>query len=362
MLPALAIILCLALQAEETVSSGNVIVRLPQGWKFERKEEGLFLRPGDLRENEAFVVIIPPGAKADGNLAEGIGKSWKQVAGSKTVVKKAPERELKTEGGTDGLMTVGLMETAEGVRLITTVAVFKPGDRYESVIAMTAQDLVFQRYSEALGAILKGLRFRNVELPAYELLMSMGYSETSGKTSVYALFKDGTWLTILPKEGMDGLDAAAARKRFETSCGMHETKDGVITLRLGSRVETLKLGADGSYRSPDNAQFLRIPSSTGLRLEGRFVPHGREEKPESASLLFKADASLEDSGGTASVLPEEAGAKPGVAVGYEIADNTLWVRFADSRMKRMSFLALPKPGDPKGPEFILLGPSWFRRN
>jgi hypothetical protein len=361
MIPALAAVLCLALQAEETVSSGNVVVRLPQGWKFERKEEGLFLRPGDLQESEALVVIIPPGAKADGNLAEGIEKSWKQVVGAKTVVKKAPARELKTEGGTDGLMTVGLMETADGVRLITTVAVFKPGDRYESVVAMTAQDVVFQRYSEALGMILKGLRFKNVELPTYELLLSMGYSETSGKTTVYALFRDGTWLATLPREGMDGLDAAACRKRFEASCGTHETKDGVITLRMGPRVETLKLGADGSYRTPENAQFLRIPPSTGLRLEGRFILHGREDKPESASLLFKADAALEDRGGTASAVPDEVGAKPGGVGRYEIADNTLWVKFADARIKRMSFLELPKANDPKGPEFILLGSSWFKR-
>src|SRR5581483_772335 len=56
----LAFILASALLGaqEETVTSGNVVVRLPAGWKTEHKPEGLFLTPGDLQEDQSYVVIV----------------------------------------------------------------------------------------------------------------------------------------------------------------------------------------------------------------------------------------------------------------------------------------------------------------
>jgi hypothetical protein len=337
----LALLLSAALQAEENVSYGNVIVRVPAGWSHEKKNEGLFLQPGDLKENEAYVVIIPPGGKADGNLVEEFEKSWKRVAGAKKIVKKAAGRELKTDGGTPGLMSVGLLEGDDESRVITAVAVFKCADRSEALLALTAQDRVFQKYSEPLGALLKGLRFKNTELPSYELLLSMGYTETSGKTTVYVLYKDGTWLATLPGEGLDDLDAAAAKKAFEASCGTHEMKDGLLTLRRKDAVETLKPTLDGGYRSSEsNAVFLRIPTSTGLRFEGDYQLHGGE-----ARMLFKADGSF-----------EEPGAKRGA---YEILNNTMWLTSGDTNRK-LSFAVLPKTGE-KNPEFILLGGKWYHR-
>jgi hypothetical protein len=352
MMAASALVLLLALQAlpaGETVSSGNVIVRLPADWTYEKKAEGLFLRPGDLKEDEALVVIIPPGTKAEGNLAESFEKSWKQVAGERRVVKKAPAREMKTEGGTDGLMSVGLLETAEGVRLITSVAVFKAGDRKEAVLVMSAQDLVFQRYTEALGAILRGLRFKSVELPSYELVVSIGYTDTAGRTTVYVLFKDGAWLPTLPPEGLDDLDGAAARKRFEGSLGTHETKDGVLTLRRGAQVEELKAGNEG-YRSTENGFFQRMPTSSGLRLEGKYVLHGGTGK-----LILKADGGFEDQGAVFA-RPEAP-----VIGGYEIFNNSLYLAGSDQKTrKRLSFVVQPKQGDPN-PEFILIQGKWFRK-
>ena len=67
----LALALLAALQGDETVSYGNVVVRVPPGWTCEKKHEGLFLRPGDLKETEAYIVIIPPGGRAEGSLTEG---------------------------------------------------------------------------------------------------------------------------------------------------------------------------------------------------------------------------------------------------------------------------------------------------
>jgi hypothetical protein len=165
----LALVFALTLQAtssDDTFAYGNVLLRVPEGWQVETRDEGLFLRPPDLKKNESYVVIIPPGTKADVNLAAGFEKIWKQVAGTRKIAKKAPEREIKTEGGVDGLMSVGLMDDADDARLIATVALFKPADRFQAVLALTAEDHVFQRYSEAFGLLIKGLRFRNTELPA----------------------------------------------------------------------------------------------------------------------------------------------------------------------------------------------------
>jgi hypothetical protein len=211
---------------------------------------------------------------------------------------------------------------------------------------MSAQDPVFQRYTEGLGSLLKGLRFKNTELPSYDLLLSMGYTEKEGRTSVYILFKDGTWLTKLPEEGLDDLEAAGAKQRYGDACGTHETKDGVMTLRLGSRVETFKPTGEAGYgyRSAENAVFQRLPTSTGLRFEGKYVEHGGE-----ARMVFKADGAFEETSGGAT----KAGA-------YEILNNTMWLTEADTGNRKVSFVALPKAGD-KNPEFILLKGRWFRR-
>lgn len=355
---AAALVLAFLAQDAETVGSGNMLVPVPPGWTLERRAEGLFLRPGDLREGEAYLVIIPPGSKTATSLAESFEKSWTQAAAGKKTVKRAPPRELKTDGGIDGLMSAGLLETDGGVRLVTGLAVFKPGDRAEAVLALTEHDHLFQRYSGVLGALLKGLRFKTAEFPPYELLMSMGYTEKSGKTVTYVLFKDGTWLEGLPDDGLDDLTPDGARKRFADLCGTHETKDKVLTLKRGDRVETLKQGADGTYRSAENAQFLKVPTSSGARLEGRFQLHGGE----SQGLSLKADGSFEDAGGLAAVLGSaEPRPKFPAAGGYEVYNNTLYLTGADSKTLKLSFLVLPKAGDAP-PEFILLGRRWFHRD
>jgi hypothetical protein len=331
----------LALQAPESDDSfayGNILLRIPEGWKAESRDEGLFLRPSDLRKDESYVVIVPPGTKADVNLAAGFEKTWKQVAGSRKIAKKAPEKEIKTEGGVDGLISVALMDDAEDSRLIASVALFKPGDRFQAVLALTAEDHVFQRYSEPFGALIRGLRFRNVELPAYDLVMSMGYTEKEGKTTVVVLFRDGTCLGTLPAAGLDRLDPATAKKRHAELSGTHETKDGLLTIRMGSRVESLKPQPDGSYRSVETGQFLKIPTSTGLRLDGKFVLHGGTE-----AIVFRPDGTFDDEQG-----------RPGT---YEIYNNTLYLSAADKSVRRLSFLILPAAKL----EFIYVNSRWYRR-
>ncbi len=340
----LALAILAALQSDETVSYGNVVVRVPPGWTYEKKNEGLFLRPGDLKETEAYIVIIPPGGRAEGNLAESFEKSWKQAAGSRKIQNKAPAREIKTEGGADGLMSVGLLESGEGIGLITSVAVFKCADRTEAILALTAQNDVFQRYSEALGGLLKGIRFKNIELPSYELLLSMGYTETAGKTTVYVLFKDGTWLPKLPDEGLDDLDGATARKRYGELCGTHETKDKEITLKRGAETEVLKQALDGTYRSTQTGQFVRVPTSTGQRFDGRYAPHGGS----GDALVFKGDGAV-----------TEGASKSGA---YEILNNTMWLTPADGKNRKLSFAVLPSKAGEKNPEFLLLGGTWYRRD
>ena len=338
MMSTLAFLLAMSVQAppaEETLAYGNVLLRVPDGWKVDVKEEGLFLRPTDLRKDESYVVIIPPGTKADVNLAAGFEKTWKQVAGTRKIAKKAPEREIKTEGGVDGLMSVGLMDDADDTRMIAMVALFKPSDRFQAVLALTAEDHVFQRYSEAFGLLLKQLRFRNVELPAYDLLMSMGYDEKGGRTTVYVLFKDGTALVALPPAGLDGLDGAGAKKRLGASAGSHETKDGILTVHAGAVTDTLKPQQEGSYRSAETGVFQRIATSTGMRLDGHFVLHGG-----TAPIDFKQDGKFEEQG------------KAGT---YEIYNNTIYLSSADKSVRRLAFMTLNSPTR----EFIYVGSAWY---
>jgi len=339
MMSILAAVLALSLQAppdDEMFAYGNVLFRVPEGWKVETHDEGLLLRPSDLQKDESYVVIIPPGTKADVNLSAGFEKTWKQVAGNRKIAKKAPEKAIKTEGGVEGLMSVGLMDDADENRLIAMVALFKAADRFQAVLAMTAEDRLFQRYSEAFGLLIKGLRFRNVELPTYDLLMSMGYTEKGGKTTVVVLFRDGTCLRRMPAEGLDRLEPAIAKKRHAEAVGTHEAKEGVVTVRAGSQEEILKPQLDGSYRSVETGQFLKLATSTGLRLDGKYVLHGGK-----GGFVFRPDGTCEDDQGKAGT--------------YEIYNNTLYLSSADKSVRRMAFMTLNSPTR----EFIYLGSAWY---
>ncbi|HVR86023.1 MAG TPA: hypothetical protein VMU54_17005 [Planctomycetota bacterium] len=339
----LAWILAAALLAsqDETVTSGNVVVRLPPGWKSEQKAEGLYLSPGDLKEDQSYVIIVSPGGKADGNLAEGLEKSWKEFEASGKVTNRAPGRDTKTDGGTEGLFSVGILETKDGSRLIISIAIFKPADRYEAVIALSAQDPVFAKYSGDLALVLKNLRFRNVELPVpYDLIVS---SDPGVKPTVFALFRDGSVLSELPADGMDGFNLADAKKRYDGSWGSHETKDGELRLQLPDRRVTLQPEADGSWKGPERAAFVKAGPATGLKLDGRYAVKGREDKPDSSNLVFKPDGSFEDKG-----------TSPPLAGTYEISNNTMKLKFPD-RVKNVPFVALPKA------QTVLINGLWYQR-
>jgi hypothetical protein len=312
MTAALALLLLLAPQDDDAVAYGNVLVRRPEGWKVEAKDESLVLQP----EGEPYLVMMFPGGNADGSLDESLEKAWKRAAGALKVVSKAPGKELKTEGGTDGLISVGMLETSDGDRMIVAVAVFKPGDRSQMVVALCPKDDVFQRRTEDLGAILKALRFRNLELPKYELLVS-----SEAKPRFRVLFKDGTSIGVLPPEGLDGADPK-------------------------------KLGAVVDKSPPDGTTFTRASASTGLRLQGRYLRHGDEDKPGAPVFGFKADGTFEDVGA--------ADAANGTG-GYEIFNNSLYLTYRDRRRKKLSWVSQPRAADEKAPEWILVGGVRFDR-
>lgn len=330
---------------EETVTAGNVVVRLPSGWKAEAKAEGLYLTPGDLKEDQSYVVIISPGGKADGNLAQGLEKSWKEFEAGGRVTNRAPGRETKTAAGTEGLFSVGIMESKEGTRLIVSIAMFKPADRYEAVIALSAQDPIFAKYSGQLSELLKGLRFRNVELPVptpvYDLFVT---ASTTAAPEAYTLFQDGSALGLLPREGMDGFDLATAKKGSSGRWGTHETKEGAVALRIGDRALALKSQGDGTWKSADGVAFVKAEPSTALKLDGSYLMRGREDKPESSILVFKPDGTFED-----------RTIKPPLTGTYEIVSNTMKLKTAEERTKITSFVATPKS------ESLLISGIWFVR-
>src|SRR5688572_6061387 len=102
---ALALVLLLAPHDEDVVTYGHVLVRKPEGWKAEARDDSLVLQP----EDAPFLLMLFPGTNAEGTLAEAFDKAWKQAAGASKITNKAPGKEIKTEGGTDGLMSVGLL-------------------------------------------------------------------------------------------------------------------------------------------------------------------------------------------------------------------------------------------------------------
>lgn len=331
----------LVLPQEETVASGNVVVRLPSGWTTDQKPEGLFLTPGDLREDQSYVVIVSPGGKAEGTLAEGLEKSWKEFETRGKINNRAPGRETKTEGGVDGLFSVGILETKEGGRLIISIALFKPADRFEAVIALSAQDAMFAKYSGPLSTLLKNLRFKNIEIPVPTPVYEVYVSASSSRA--YTLFKDGSALGSIPGEGLDGFDHVGARRRKEGSWGSYLAREGELRIRIGEEAADLKAQADGTWKAADGTSFLKAETSTGLKLDGTYLIKGKEEQPQ-LSLVFKPDGAFEDR----TVTPPLAGT-------YEIASNSLKLKAEGHLPRSISLVAFDKASR------LLLGGTWFLR-
>ena len=394
---ALLLALALGLPAAalaDTVTFDNLAFRLPGGWAQAEQNQDLYLKPGDLPAGQTFVVAIAhQGDNLDGSLPEGIERAWQQFAGvGSTLSGRTPAVEIKTTAGVTGLSSSGVLNT-RGSRIFMTVMVFKPKNNYRIIASLANGQEASDRYHDVFVGLVRSLDFtaRTVAAPSvasnarsgtYELLLTFasgltasptGGSDYGAGTYVYCVFADGSWLETAPNRGLNGYDLAAEHQKHASNFGAWQRSNGVLSLRASNRVETLFPQSDGSYLRQDatarEATYFRVPTSTGQRINGRYIKDGQSDGPATVSITFRADGTFEDRGVVHMLLPDEIGVRysdisqvlgPGAGT-YEIANNTLTLSYSDGRRKPMLFILTPKLAAQQAPSAIYLGKVWFKR-
>jgi hypothetical protein len=150
--------------AQVKVQTGNVIYRVPNGWKQVEQKGITILAPGDITEDEKCAVFLLAGQEHKGALKPAFEKLLEGIAGSGEKVLKKTEITPAPVGGAgiECLQCATVIEDASGKKTVRIYYAAHPGkSRLEiAVLIVTSQD-VLQRYSSGIETFLKSWTFAN---------------------------------------------------------------------------------------------------------------------------------------------------------------------------------------------------------
>ena len=358
-------------------------IRLPAGWVQEERNGFVFLSPRDLPGGESYIVLVGPQTSSNSGPRAQLDQFWNALG-------KADDISSATNSvavsGVSALVRAGMTQN-QGVRRFNTVVVLGPRERYRLVAAVSDSEATDEKYRAVLVGFLHelagqthaqaghsaGVAAASAAAP-YELLLT--FAVVPGRPPgayVYCLFNDGSWLAKAPREGLERFDLAANHRSRPADFGTWQQTGGVITLRTQYRQETLHLQSDGTYLRQDaqarEGTYFRVPPSTGLRFEGRYLREGQSDGPGTPWIAFRADGTFVDGGVVRTLVPDEIGVAyrdiaevlhPGFGT-YRISNNTLVLSYADRRRKPMLFLVAPRQPEGRDPAAVYVAGSWLKR-
>lgn len=152
----------------------------------------------------------------------------------------------------------------------------------------------------------------------------------------------------LPPEGLLYFDFAVAQRTYPNDCGIYEIKNGEIHILRGPQKTEYIVTRNGDrLNNPPSlgkGSFRPVPSCDGLRLEGDY----RRTKSEP-TISFTKEGQFIDEGifrffGTIGRLDGSSKTDDGMGGSgkYLIEQNTLELKYADGRVKRVAFEAFPE--------------------
>jgi hypothetical protein len=180
-----------------------------------------------------------------------------------------------------------------------------------------------------------------------------GAAINSVEPQFVAFLPDGHVYWMLPPEGLLYFDARVAERAYPDNWGTYEIRGNEIHVSLGTyklrRVfvrEGIKLKLqkyDGQNRAAETYTFSPLATGDGLRLAGTY-----RRFSAAPGISFAPDGSFRDAGFTrnfgtigrpdGTVYQDDGRGGTGT---YLIEQNTLELRYADGRVKRFAFTALP---------------------
>ena len=395
LLLALAFVFAMANSAlAETVAFSDVEVLVPAGWRHTEKSAALYLVPANLPQEKRFVIWISRDAPGEASSSAGsIDVWWRYVSmGGEKILERSASRPFRTASGLTGLASSGVIDGPKG-QVSVAATVFDAADARVVISLRAPKDSDTKVVDMAYSEVIDSLKFTKASNPAreqlpapakseYELLLffasGLNASTTGGvdfgsSTYLYCIFPDGSWRDRAPRPGLYGYSLADDRGANPGNFGTWQQADGALQLRTPYRVETLYPQPDNTYVRKDaaarEATYFRVPTSTGLRIAGRYIKSGQSDGPTVASIVFQADGRFADSGIVRLLGGVEVGVKygdisevlgPGSGT-YEVFSNTLVLSFADGRRKHILLALTPKLAAKKDPEAIYLDGVWLKK-
>jgi hypothetical protein len=140
---------------------GNVIYAVPEGWRRVDANGAAFLEPENLGAGQVCRIMIPTGGELKGDFRAQFEQLIQGMrAGVKGTVTDAGQIEpRKGAGGIDAFSNVCNITREDGSQWTIFVMAFHPGSRFESVAFLVNPPDLYEKYGDAVNALLANIRF-----------------------------------------------------------------------------------------------------------------------------------------------------------------------------------------------------------
>jgi hypothetical protein len=387
---AIAFLLPSPLHAQEKVTIGGIVVKIPQGWTQLEKDNTLVLTPPELPAAVVCTLTLLGGEPYEGTVAEQLAVEWKGFAALGTIASDSGDSIL----GTGGPVEVGGRSARIDINAQKSIYVLlyvaKSNRRVDKMVFVSSDFDAFGKYSAAVSEILAGAEY--IAPKPFEPLSGVcfGFSQVKSETRAecWIFLPNGVVYQGFPIGGPAALDVAYQRARRNGDVGEYHTMGNEVVVTIEKEKESThfsrgkngwtapvtrefqdrRRGRDGSTiatwtdHATTTLNITHVDPCDGLKLSGTY----RLEKPWGTipTITFTPDGNFSEDGLILGVIPMtlkegggqvDSGLPPKGGDGkYTIEKNTLNLTYADGRKIGMTFLIANTPIARSNPREVFL--------
>src|SRR5579883_2486502 len=141
---------------------GNVIFRVPEGWRRVEQKGALLLVPPDLRAGESSVLIVLPGQDLRGDFRAAFDSVRSTLERGERVLSENPANFERNANGFDTLSALALTEDSAGKRTFRFYLAAHAGNRIEMFVFAATSDELLRRYVPAFKEFVSSVSFANL--------------------------------------------------------------------------------------------------------------------------------------------------------------------------------------------------------
>ena len=365
--------------------AGSASFRIPPGWRRSDTPGGTTLVAGGVQPGT--VVIFLGDRALSTSFRMGFDTDLLALNQGLRVVSTTPVQTGRNNDGVELLSTRVELVALNGSRSYRFYLAANPPGRLEMTVYMAASSQLYTAHWNEMLAFVAGLHFTSqtatgpagppaapaapgaqsgqqsrsppspiepVVVPAgrlegiysgykYIYVTVLGVVQKQATFDQYTFFADGTvYWGLVP---MLGFDMARARQKDPEYCGSYSVSGNKISVTMGGGNRFVAVLSGRIMQIEDRPYtLLGDPAKTPSRvLDGIFMREDAQPGEDLArrSIRFTRDGQFEDQGIVESVLPSEIvngnpiPERPGGRGSYQLARNTLVLRYSDGYEKRI---------------------------